>query len=96
MRMKVQGGQDQDEGQAVWYTYIVFCRDTSLYTGITKNLEKRLAAHNAGTGAKYTRSRGPVSLVYHEEFSSRSAAARREYEIKQLSPGDKRRLAGGR
>jgi len=68
-----------------WYTYIVKCSDLTLYTGITNDLQQRISAHNNGaTGARYTRSRRPVILVYFEEFSSRSAAARREYELKKL------------
>jgi putative endonuclease len=76
-----------------WYVYMVQCRDGSLYTGIAKDLEKRVKEHNSGsTGAKYTRSRRPVHLVYQEEVASRSAAAKREYEIKQLTAGGKNAL----
>ncbi|NOR10385.1 MAG: GIY-YIG nuclease family protein [Desulfovibrionaceae bacterium] len=76
-----------------WYVYMVQCRDGSLYTGIAKNLEKRVEEHNSGsTGAKYTRSRRPVHLVYQEEVPSRSAAAKREYEIKQLTAAGKNAL----
>ena len=76
-----------------WYVYMVQCRDGSLYTGITKDLEKRVKEHNSGsTGAKYTRSRRPVHLVYQEEVPSRSAAAKREYEIKQLTAAGKNAL----
>jgi putative endonuclease len=71
---------------APWYVYMVLCRDGSLYTGIAKNLEKRIKAHNSGrTGAKYTRSRRPVKLVYQEKVPSRSDAAKREYAIKQMT-----------
>lgn len=66
------------------YTYIVECADGTLYTGWTNDLEKRIAAHNAGRGAKYTRSRGPVQLRYYEAFATKEAAQRREWEIKQL------------
>ncbi len=76
-----------------WYVYMVQCRDGSLYTGIAKDLEKRVEEHNSGsTGAKYTRSRRPVHLVYQEEVPSRSAAAKREYEIKQLTAAGKNAL----
>ena len=76
-----------------WCTYILLCRDQTLYTGITNNLEKRLDAHNNGnTGAKYTRTRRPVQLVYKECYTSRSEAARREYQIKQLSAAEKQEL----
>lgn len=74
------------------YTYILRCSDNSLYTGWTNNLKKRLAAHNHGKGAKYTKSRLPVSLVYFEEFSEKTEAMRREYEIKQLSHSEKEAL----
>ncbi len=72
-----------------WYVYILRCRDNSLYTGMTDDLERRLAAHNAGKGAKYTRGRGPVELVYHEEFATKAEACSREYRIKRLSRQDK-------
>ena len=72
-----------------WQIYIIECRDGSLYTGITVDLEKRLAAHNAGKGAKYTASRGPVQLVYHESAANRSEASKRENAIKKLSRNDK-------
>lgn len=66
------------------YTYIVKCRDGSLYTGWTNDLEKRMKAHNAGKGAKYTKSRRPVTLVYYESFETKEEAMRREYEIKHM------------
>lgn len=67
------------------YTYIVSCRDGSLYTGWTNNLEKRMKDHNDGKGAKYTKARRPVVLAYYEEYETKSDAMRREYEIKQMS-----------
>lgn len=67
------------------YTYILKCRDGSLYTGWTNDIEKRLKAHNEGCGAKYTKSRRPVELVYYEEFDTKEEAMRREYRIKHLS-----------
>lgn len=76
------------------YTYIVQCKDGSLYTGWTNNLKKRIAAHNAGKGAKYTKSRRPVQLVYYEEFGLKEEAMRREYEIKHMSRREKERLIG--
>lgn len=66
------------------YTYIVKCSDGTLYTGWTNNLDKRIACHNAGKGAKYTKSRIPVELVYFEEFNTKVEAMHREYEIKQM------------
>lgn len=67
------------------YTYIVQCSDGTYYTGWTNDLEKRIKSHNAGTGAKYTRPRLPVTLVYYEAFATKQEAMRREYAIKQLS-----------
>ena len=67
------------------YTYIVECADGTLYSGWTNDLEKRVAAHNAGRGAKYTRARGPVELRYFEEFSDKTAAQSREWQIKHLT-----------
>ena len=80
-----------------WWVYILRCADGSLYTGIARDLERRIAAHNGrGTaGASYTRARRPVRLVYREAAPGRSAASRREYEIKQLSRQDKLRLVLG-
>lgn len=74
------------------YCYIVQCQDGSLYTGWTNNLEKRLAAHNNGTGAKYTRGRRPVTLVYAESFETKQEAMKRECTIKALSRADKLKL----
>lgn len=74
------------------YTYIVCCKDDTLYCGWTNNLEKRLENHNAGTGAKYTRNRGPVELVYYETFDTKEEAMSREYAIKQLTRKQKLKL----
>ena len=74
------------------YTYMLECRDGSLYTGWTNNLEKRVACHNAGKGGKYTASRLPVNLVYYETFETKQEAMRREYAIKQLSRKEKMSL----
>ena len=73
----------------MWYLYILRCKDDSLYTGITTDVEKRLEAHRAGKGAKYTRGRGPLELVYKEECGDHSDALRREAEIKRLPREDK-------
>ena len=72
-----------------WQIYIIECWDGSLYTGITIDLEKRLAAHNAGKGSKYTTSRRPVRLVYREGAANRSEASKRENAIKKLNRNDK-------
>lgn len=71
------------------YVYIVKCSDETLYTGWTTNLEKRIECHNSGKGAKYTRVRLPVELVYWEEFEDRKEAMRRECSIKKMSRKDK-------
>lgn len=76
------------------YTYIVKCCDNTLYTGWTTDLDRRIEAHNSGKGAKYTRSRRPVELIYAERFDTKREAMRREWEIKQLSREEKLRLAG--
>ena len=75
------------------FTYILVCADGTLYTGWTNDLEKRLAAHNAGKGAKYTRSRRPVRLLYYEAFREKCEAQRRECEIKRLPREKKLALA---
>ena len=75
-----------------WVLYMLRCRDGSLYTGITNDLEKRLEAHRSGKGAKYTRGRGPLELLYREECADKSAALKRELEIKALSREDKLKL----
>lgn len=75
-----------------WYVYMVRCRDNSLYTGYTNDPQRRLAVHNTGKGAKYTRSRLPVTLVYQELCSDKQAAQRREYALKQLTKAQKEAL----
>ena len=74
------------------YTYILKCADDTLYCGWTNDLEKRLAAHNAGTAAKYTRTRRPVELVYYEEFKTKQEAMSREFHIKRMSRLEKLEL----
>lgn len=74
------------------YVYIVECSDGTFYTGWTNNLEKRIAMHSKGTGAKYTKGRGPVKLMYHEEFQDKKDAMRREYQIKKLTRKQKQIL----
>jgi putative endonuclease len=80
------------ERRVSWYVYIVRCADRTLYTGVAKNLPGRIAAHNDGRGAKYTRPRLPVKLVYSETAADRGAALRREIEIKRLTRAAKRDL----
>ncbi len=72
-----------------WFCYLLLCADGTLYCGITNDVVKRVSAHNAGTAAKYTRSRGPVELVFTEECADRSAASKREIAIKKLSRAQK-------
>ena len=74
------------------YVYMLRCRDGSLYTGWTNDLEKRLKAHNSGSASKYTRTRLPAELVYFEEWESKEAAMSREWHIKRLSRKEKSKL----
>ncbi|MWV63574.1 GIY-YIG nuclease family protein [Halorubrum sp. JWXQ-INN 858] len=76
------------------HVYVIECADGTLYTGYTTDVERRVAEHDAGEGAKYTRGRTPVALRYTESFGSRSAAMSREYAIKSLTRAEKRRLIG--
>ncbi len=76
-----------------WYVYIVRCSDNTLYTGVARDLPQRIKQHNDGKrGARYTRARRPVELVYQEAATDRSAAQQREYQIKQLTAAQKRQL----
>ena len=74
------------------YTYMLKCKDGTYYTGYTNDLEKRVNAHNEGKGAKYTKGRGPVELIYFEEYEEKSIAMRREWEIKKLTKNQKEEL----
>lgn len=74
------------------FVYILECSDGSYYTGYTTDPDRRVAEHNAGDGAKYTRGRTPVELIHLEEYETQSEAMSREYEIKQLSRGEKETL----
>ena len=78
-----------------WYVYMLRCGDGTLYTGMTDDVERRLAAHRSGKGAKYTRGRGPLALVYTEEQPDKSSALRREFQIKKLPLGRKNALCEG-
>ena len=83
------------EEEKEWWVYIIACSDGSLYTGITTDRERRIAEHNdSKKGAKYTRNRRPVDLVYSEMHPDRSTASKREYEIKKLSRAEKLKLIG--
>ena len=79
--------------ESSWFVYILQCCDNTLYTGITTDIDRRVREHNSSTtGSKYTKSRQPVKLVYRENAPSRSAAAAREFQIKQLDRADKKKL----
>ena len=78
--------------ETIWYLYILRCGDGTLYTGITTDVQRRLAAHRTGKGAKYTRGRSPLELVYQEECVDKSSASRREWEVKALSREEKLKL----
>lgn len=77
-----------------WYVYVLGCGDGTLYTGITTDVQHRLTVHRSGKGAKYTRGRGPLELLFQEEQPDKSTALRREYQIKQLSKLEKLKLCG--
>lgn len=76
----------------MWFVYLVRCKDRTLYTGVTTDVKRRVEEHNDGRGARYTRSRCPVKLVYREKAADRSAALRREHEIKRMTAEGKRGL----
>ncbi|MFT5281057.1 MAG: putative endonuclease [Flavobacteriaceae bacterium] len=81
-----------------WYVYIVKCSDDTLYTGVTTNISRRINEHNGEgkLGAKYTRARRPVELMYSYEYSDRSTASKEEYRIKKLTLQEKERLVIGK
>lgn len=79
----------------LWHVYLVRCADNSLYTGIARDVDVRVAKHNAGTGARYTRSRLPVVLAYREVVGDHGDALRREHAIKQMTAAAKRDLCAG-
>lgn len=79
----------------MWYVYILRCGDGTFYTGSTDDVERRLAVHRSRKGAKYTRGRGPLELVYQEALPDRSSALRREAAIKKLTRAQKERLISG-
>lgn len=76
----------------VWYVYILRCNNGSYYTGITNNLAQRIAEHNSAKGARYTRTRRPVTLIYQEKYSDKSTALKREIVVKDMSRGRKEDL----
>lgn len=76
----------------MWFVYVLSCKDKSLYTGITNDIEKRLKAHQGGKGGRYTRAHLPVKLVYLKRYKTRSAALKREAQIKKIKREEKLRL----
>ena len=84
--------QNIDSARPAWEVYFVRCRDNTLYAGIARDATKREAVHNSGQGAKYTRSRLPVTLVYREQCPDHSAALRREIALKKLTRTEKEAL----
>jgi len=78
--------------EKTWWVYILLCGDGTFYTGVTTDVAARLEAHRSGTGAKYTRSRGPLQLAYTEKCDDKVSAFQREYAIKQLKRGEKAAL----
>ena len=85
-------GEDSGSASGKHHVYIVACRDGTYYTGYTTDVARRVAEHNAGDGAKYTRGRRPVELVHVETYATQSAAMQREYAIKQLRRAEKENL----
>ncbi len=96
MRRRVADGKGptQERSRDRWFVYLLRCADGTLYTGITKDLERRCRQHDAGTASRYTRSRRPTSLVYQESRRSRSLALKREAAIKALTRQKKNLLIG--
>ncbi len=94
---KVETPQKKEEGEKAEknYAYLLRCADGSLYAGWTNDLEKRLAAHQSGKGGKYTKAHLPVELVYHETFTTKEEAMRREWELKQMTKAQKEALVQG-
>lgn len=90
--VREHGSEKRRQSEAGYFVYLVECADGTLYTGISTDVARRVAEHNAGAGAKYTRARRPVRVVYVEEAADRSAASRREFEIKRLSRKEKEAL----
>ncbi len=78
-----------------YYAYLARCSDGTLYAGYTNDLKEREAKHNQGAGARYTRARTPIKIIYSEEFETKPEAMRREYEFKKLKKDDKEKLVSG-
>ena len=76
----------------MWVLYIIRCNDNSMYTGITTDLQRRLSSHLKGTGAKYTKGKGPFEILHTERYNNRSEASKREYQVKKLTTEKKLNL----
>lgn len=92
MSVQIRPGRPDLNKVMKFYIYIVECVDKTYYTGYSNDIERRVEKHNSGTGAKYTRTRRPVKLVYQEECDTKSEAMKREYQIKQLNRKQKENL----
>jgi len=95
MKEKAKEKTMKEKTETVHYVYIVQCADGTLYTGWTTDLPGRMEAHNSGAGAKYTRGRGPVRLLYSETFETKGEALKREHQIKKLERQKKLKLIHG-
>ena len=87
--LEAAGKRPSEEG---WLLYILRCQNDTFYTGVTKDLERRLKMHNEGKASRYTRARRPVELIYYEDCASRAQALTRECQVKALSRGEKEKL----
>lgn len=92
MKTKHEDSNHNNKKKTQWYVYIVRCADKSLYTGITTDIQRRVTEHNGEGGARYTRARVPVTLVYQEDAESRSTASKREIVIKKMNKQKKEAL----
>ena len=92
MLKRIESTKLESSHKNLYYVYVLECADKSLYTGITNNLENRVEKHNLGTASKYTRGRRPVKVIYYEQAYSKSAALKREIQIKKLKKEDKIKL----
>ena len=93
MQQMSEAGKQYGGGDP-WFLYVLECSDGSFYTGVTKDIERRLAEHNDGKASKYTRTRRPVRLLYFENCAGRAEALSREYQVKRLSRKAKEKLVG--
>ena len=91
MQQMSEAGKEYGGGDP-WFLYVLECNDGSFYTGVTKDIERRLAEHNDGKASKYTRTRRPVKLLYFENCTGRAEALTREYQVKSLSRKAKEKL----